>query len=243
MSKKIDKRHHYFLAVDTETAGPLEAPIVYDLGARVIDSKGRVYEEASYVLYETYCLEKEMMKTAYYATKLPQYERGLRTGDWKMVKTITAFKKLRDWMEKYGITEVLAYNTKFDRKALNNTIRRYTKYHYFFPKETEYLDIWNMACSTLFKRKSFYEIAHRLNWESPAGNVRTNAEVGYAFISGVENFEERHTALEDVKIETALFLACLQARVKNEDKGIIGNPWRKPQPGWNKYKAKKAEND
>lgn len=235
-NKKIDKRHHYFLAIDTETCGSLEKPLVYDLGAQVMDSRGRIYEEASLVLHDIYCGERELMKTAYYAEKLPQYEIGLRKGTWKMVKVKTAFKMIRDWMEDYDITEVIAYNTSFDRRALNNTMRHCTKYRHFFPKDTDFLDVWNMMASTLFKHKSYYEMAFANNWESPAGNVRTNAEVGYAFISGVEDFKERHTALEDVKIEAQLFLACLKARVKNEDKYIVPNPWRKPQPGWNKYK-------
>ena len=242
-NKKIDKRHHYFLAIDTETCGSLEKSLVYDLGARVMDSKGGVYEETSLVLHDIYCGERELMKSAYYADKLPQYETGLRDGTWKMVKVKTAFKMIRDWMEDYGITEVIAYNTSFDRRALDNTMRHCTKYRHFFPKDTEFLDIWNMACSTLYQRQKFYEMAHRLGWESPAGNVRTNAEVGYSYLTGVEGYQECHTALEDVKIEAQLFLACLKARVKNEDKYIVPNPWRKPQPGWNKYKENNSSRE
>ena len=238
--KKIDKRHHYFLAIDTETCGSLEKPLVYDLGARVMDSRGGIYEEASLVLHDIYCGERELMKTAYYAEKLPQYEAGLRNGTWKMVKVKTAFKMIRDWMEDYGITEVIAYNTSFDCRALDNTMRHCTKYRHFFPKDTDFLDVWNMMASTLFKHKSYYEMAFANNWESPAGNVRTNAEVGYAFISGVEDFKERHTALEDVKIETALFLACYH-KTKKEDRVIIANPWRKPQKKWKEYKDKRRE--
>ncbi len=237
--KKIDKRHHYFLAIDTETCGSLAKPFVYDLGVRVIDSMGRVYESFSWVLYEVYVGMKEIMQTAYYADKLPQYEQGLRNSqNWKMVKVMTAFRIIRDIMEAYGITEVLAYNTSFDRRALNCTMEATTNYRYFFPKDTEFLDIWNMACSTLYQRESFFNMAHKMGWESDKGNLRTNAEVGYSYISKMHNFEESHTALEDVKIETEIFLACLKARVKAEDKLIVANPWRKPQPKWKAYKVK-----
>ena len=81
-------------------------------------------------------------------------------------------------------------------------------------------------------------MADEMGWESDCGNVRTNAEVGYSYLSGKNDFEERHTALEDVKIETEIFVACLKARVKAEDMGIVANPWRKPQPAWKSYKVK-----
>ena len=243
MEKKIDHRKHYILAVDTETAGQINKPLVYDFGAQVIDTAGNVYEEASFVIYETYVGQKELMKSAYYADKLPQYENGLRRKvNWKMVKMLTAFRIVRDWMEDYGITEVMAYNTAFDRKALDNTLRNFTNYRFFFPYGTIYLDVWNAACSTLYQRKSFFKMAYLQGWQSEKGNVRTNAEVGYAYITGQTDFEERHTALEDVKIETQIFFRCLKARVKPEDKLMVYNPWRKPQPKWKDYKAEQTEN-
>lgn len=241
---KIDKRKHYILAVDTETAGSIDEPLVYDFGCRVIDTNGNVYEELSAVIYEIYCCQKEKMNSAYYACKLPQYEEGLKHREWRIMKMRTAFFLIRKWMKDYSITEVMAYNTSFDRRALNNTIRFCTddEIKWFFPYGTEYLDIWNMSCSTLYKRKSYYQMAHSMNWESAKGNVLTNAEVGYSYITQQE-FTERHTALEDVKIETEIYLACRKARVKTEDRGIVGNPWRKPQKGWKLFKEKKNKGE
>lgn len=241
MNKKIDGRKHYVLAIDTETAGSLESPLVYDIGASVMDTKGNMYESLSSVVYEIYCKEKEKMASAYYAKKLPEYEQGIEKGHWTIMKFFTIRKILREWIEEYGITEIVAYNTRFDRKALNNTMEYLTegKFKWFFPYGIEYLDIWNMACSTIYKKESYYQMAKEHGWESDAGNVRTNAEVGYSYLSG-ESFEEKHTALEDVKIEYAIYLACLKARVKAEDKVITHNPWRKPQKGWKEYKIKIA---
>lgn len=238
--KKIDKRRHHLIIIDTETAGSIGKPYVYDLGFRVIDTKGNVYEEFSWVIYDVYVGMKDLMKTAYYAHKLNEYEDGLKQGKWKMVKAITAFKKIRDIMRDYNITEVVAYNTNFDHRALDNTIRATTPYRWFFPAGTEFLDIWNMACSTLYQRKTFFDKAHANNWQSDKGNVRTNAEVGYAYIANLDEFAESHTALEDVKIEMQILLACLRAKVKAEDKLCVGNPWRKPQPKWREYKEERA---
>lgn len=234
-NKKIDKRRHYILAIDTETAGSIQQPLVYDFGVRVYDTKGNVYEEASWVIYETYVGQKEKMKNAYYANKLPQYEEGLKNGTWKMVKMMTAFRITRNWMEDYCITEILAYNTNFDRKALDRTLAANTNYHFFFPKDTVFLDAWNAACSSIFQQKNYYKRALEQGWVSEKGNVRTNAEVGYAYITGRIDFEEAHTALEDVKIEMEIYLHCLRLRVKVEDRQTIYNPWRKPQPKWREF--------
>ena len=48
-----------------------------DIGFAVIDSKGRVYEKYSLTIADIYCGERELMKSAYYADKLPQYEEEM----------------------------------------------------------------------------------------------------------------------------------------------------------------------
>lgn len=240
--KKIDRRRHYILAVDTETAGSIGAPLAYDIGFMVIDTAGNVYEAVSAIVYEIYCKEQEKMRSAYYADKLPQYEEGLKHNAWKIMKMKTIFFIVREMMKEYGITEVMAYNTAFDRRALNNTIRYCTndEIKWFFPYETEYLDIWNMACSTLYQRSTYFKMAEANGWQSEKGNVRTNAEVGYSYITKTL-FVEAHTALEDVKIETEIYFACRRAKVRSADTGIVANPWRKPQPKWKEYKMSKGE--
>ena len=51
--------------------------------------------------------------------------------------------------------------------------------------------------------------------------VRLTAEIIYRYITGNEDFEEAHTGLEDVKIETEIFKYCL---AKNPD--IDGRLWK-----------------
>ena len=75
--KKIDKRVAKYVVVDTETTNSIECPLAYDIGFAVIDSKGRVYEKFSLTIADVYCGEKELMKSAYYADKLPQYEEEM----------------------------------------------------------------------------------------------------------------------------------------------------------------------
>ncbi len=41
MMKKLDKRKKYIMVIDTETAGAITAPLVYDLGIAITDKKGK----------------------------------------------------------------------------------------------------------------------------------------------------------------------------------------------------------
>ena len=61
-----------FLMLDTETANTIEDPFYYDLGYAVVDCKGEVYETASFVNADIF-LDTEMMSTAYFCDKIPQY--------------------------------------------------------------------------------------------------------------------------------------------------------------------------
>ena len=126
----------YVLVPDTETCHSLEEPLVYDFGAQVINLRTmEVAEEVSYTVYEIYAGQRELMKTAYYAEKLPLYEKGMKKGEWKMKRFYNIRKEVWGWFDKYNIVAVAAYNTRFDRKALNNTLRFLTdgKSKYFFP--------------------------------------------------------------------------------------------------------------
>ena len=60
------------------------------------------------------------------------------------------------------------------------------------------------------------------------GKPKFTAEVIYKFITGDVDFEERHTGLEDVKIEKEIFLYCLSR--KPEIDGRLWKPEPKPSP-------------
>ena len=229
-----------FLVIDTETCGDINDPLVYDIGAQVINLSGTVLESGSWTVYDIYAKQRKLMKTAYYAEKLPQYEKGMKQGEWTMCRLYTIRKILWEWMKKYNVIAVCAYNAKFDRKALNNTLRFITndKGKFFFPYNTEFIDIWNMACSTIFQSAKYRKSAYENEWFSDKGNVRTTAEMAYRYLANTPDFEESHTALDDVKIETQIFLHCWD-RCSDEDMKIVGNPWRKPQKFWYYAEAKK----
>lgn len=230
----------YILVLDVETAGDVEKnPTVYDLGAKIVDLYGNTVERVSWVIADVFLDMPELMKSAYYAKKLPQYYEDIKTGKRKLVKLFTAKKIIWYWMFKYNAFDVAAYNCSFDRRALN-----YTTYllsngedKYFFPRKANFIDIWRLACETVCSSKDFQKVAYENGWYSSAGNVRTNAEIVYSYLRNLPTFEESHTGLEDVEIEVEIMLHCWK-KVPANNRSIVWNPWRIPQSEWAYREAK-----
>ncbi len=223
--KKIDKRKKYVLVLDVETANMTDDALVYDLGFGVYDKKGNEYESYSFVIRDIFDKESDLMKTAYYARKLPQYYEDLKNGK-RIKKYLLQTKKIvREVMEKYNITEVYAYNANFDLTALNKTIRYVTKskVRYFFPYGTKIQCIWNMACQTICTQKTFL----KQNVLNANNNLITNAERVYSYITNQKDFQESHTGLEDVRIEAKIMAWCFKQH-KKMNRNIDRCCWRIP---------------
>lgn len=229
-TKKIDRRKSYFMVLDIETANSTEQGLAYDIGFAVADRKGKIYESRSLMIAEMFYGENDLMQSAYYAKKLPQYWEQLLNGEREMVSILNAKRIVAKTMEEYGIEDVYAYNAHFDTSNLNWTIRYLTKskYRWFFPYGTKYHCIWHMACQTILTQKSFLRFAIENELTSASGNISTSAETAYKYISKNADFEESHTGLEDVKIETKILVKCY-AQHKKMDTKINRRCWTIPQ--------------
>ena len=85
--------------------------------------------------------------------------------------------------------------------------------------------IWGMCAETIMSKKGYIETAIEQGWMSESGNITTNAECAYRYITGVYDFEESHTALDDAIIETEIMARCFKTRMKMSF-GIIPHPWK-----------------
>lgn len=209
----IDKRKHYIIVLDTETCNgistddklDLSDSLVYDLGFAVVDKKGNVYETFSFVISEIFYGMKEVMASAYYANKIPQYKEDIATGKRKVVSLFEARKMLIDTMKKYHTNTIAAHNAGFDLRALNTTQRYLTKskYRYFFPFSTEIWCTLKMARQTIGKQKSYRLFCEMNNYltKHKKPQVRLTAEIIHRYLTGNDEFIESHTGLEDVIIE------------------------------------------
>ena len=82
----IDRRKNYYMVLDTETANDFEDPIVYDIGASIIDKKGNVYETVSLIIYDVFFEMEDLMRSAYYYDKRDMYLEEIKQGKHRIVR-------------------------------------------------------------------------------------------------------------------------------------------------------------
>lgn len=229
---KIDKRKKYLMTLDVETTnnqiGVKNAPndgLVYDIGFTIHDKKGNIYAKRSFAIKEI-ILDKDLMNTAYYKRKLPLYWERIEKGQMELISLWDARKRIKKAIEFFGISEVYAFNANFDYTTLNNTVRYLSgsACRWFFPYGVQICDIWHVACQVLGTQKTF-------QWENirnDKGNLITNAERMFAYLSQNEFFEEEHTGLADALVETEILARCFKSH-KSISKKINRSCWRIPQ--------------
>lgn len=219
--EKIDRRRHYIMMTDTETANTImgangkldmSSVLVYDIGWQVIDKQGNVYAERSYIIDDIFNGERELMKSAYYAKKIPQYLADIASGKRIVVSLYEARRQFIADMEMFGTKTVSAHNARFDYNALNGTQRYITKskYRYFFPYGVEIWDTLKMARDVILPMPTYRRFCADHGYMTKNGQCRLTAEIIYRFISGNHEFDESHTGLEDVDIERQILVYCFR---------------------------------
>ena len=217
--EKIDRRHVYGIVLDTETANTIQDEngldmtnvLFYDLGFQLVDSHGRTYgKKFSFVNSDIFTHEAELMQSAYYAKKIPQYRADLASGKRILANTYEIRKALVDIINKYDCKFVCAHNARFDYNSLNNTQRWTTKsrFRYFLPYGLEWWDTLKMARSVMGKMPTYQRFCEENGYTTKTGKPRFTAEICYRFITKDNTFVESHTGLEDVEIETEILRYC-----------------------------------
>lgn len=219
---KIDER---IIVVDVETTNSIDDPLCYDVGFAVINPKGEILESHSYVVADIF-LDNELMESAYFKDKMPQYWEDIKNGKrilrrFKTIKSIFA-----DVVKQYGVKIVVAHNARFDNRALNLTQRFLTssKYRYFFPFGIEIWDSLKMSREVLKNNVKYDNFCYDNNFITKRGVKRYTAEILYRFLTDNLDFEESHTGLEDVKIEKEIFAFCLAEKPE-----IDGALWKRDE--------------
>ena len=224
---KIDKRKRYIVVIDTETCNgivtakgdlDLKDSLVYDLGIAVIDKRGTIYETYSFIIRDTFFGMRDVMKSAYYADKIPMYRKDIQDGKRKVISFLEAKLILRDIMEKYNTNVICAHNALFDYRALNTTQRYLTKsaFRYFFPYDAEFWDSLKMARSVMGQMKGYRYFCERNGFMTrhKVPQCRFTAEICYKYIINDVDFTESHTGLEDVLIEAQIVAYCFRQHKK-----------------------------
>lgn len=198
------------MMIDTETTNDIDCPIVYDVGFEIFDLCGHTFASESFVNADVFC-DDALMKSAYFADKIPQYWEDIHNGKRRLAKWSTIKSAIRKACEAFGVKVVCAHNAAFDNRALNTTQRLITtsKYRYFLPYGVEWWDTLKMARALLKDNEDFGEFCYVNDFLTARGVRRYTAEVIYKWLTKNVNFEESHTGLEDVRIERKIFEFCL----------------------------------
>ena len=211
------------IMIDTETTNDIDCPIVYDVGYQIFTLADGILCEKSFLNADVFC-DHELMKTAFFAEKIPQYWEDIKAHkrslcSWYMIKKI-----IEQDCKEYNVKIACAHNALFDNRALNTTQRYITtsKYRYFLPYGVEWWDTLKMARKVLKSDENYGEFCYSHDYLTKKGQRRYTAEIIYQWLKNDENFTESHTGLEDVKIEREIFEYLIRA-----EKEIDGRLWAK----------------
>ena len=209
------------IVVDTETTNSIDDPICYDVGFAVIDSEGTVYEKHSFVVADIF-LDAELMDSAFFKDKIPQYWDEIKQGKRLLRRFSTIRRVFAEVVRKYDVKIICAHNARFDYRSLNLTQRFLTssKFRYFFPYGCEIWDTLKMARATLKRSEEYEKFCYENEFLTARLQRRFSAEVLYRFITQDPSFEEAHTGLEDVLIEKEIFTYCVK-----QNPEICGKLW------------------
>lgn len=223
--KKVDKRKKYIAVADTETANGFKEngklnlfySLVYDYGYIIRDLAGNILVARSFAIAEIF-LDKELMSSAYYAEKIPQYWEEIKSGKRQLVSFFTMRKIFLADCKKYNVSTVTAHNAGFDVRALNNTIRLLTgsSCRYFFPYKFEIWDTLKMSRDVFKTLKGYkaYCVRNSYMTKHKIPQIKCTAEILYRYISGNDDFIEKHKGIDDVLIESEILTYCLKSHKK-----------------------------
>ena len=173
--------------------------------------KGNIYLKRSFLVDDIFNQEQEKMASAYYASKIPQYIERLEKGLIELKSFSSIRWQLMQDMKEFNCQTLSAHNARFDVGALNQTARYLKKGWYYLPKDIEVWDSLKMSRDTICKNKTY-------QYRTNKGFKSATAENLYKYLSGDENFNESHTALEDALIETKILVKCLSSHKRMRKK-------------------------
>lgn len=209
-----------FIVIDTETTNDIDFPLCYDIGFAVVDKKGRVYKKFSFVVAEIF-FDKELMSSAYFSEKIPQYRKDIKKGKRKVRQIMTIRRILYQVCKKYNISVIMAHNARFDYKSLSLTLRYITKskFRYFLPYGVSVYDTLKMSRRFFAKNYKYIQYCKKNGFVTKNGKPKFTAEIIYRYIIKDISFIESHTGLEDVLIEKEIFSYLYQR--KRFDCGVL----------------------
>ena len=212
-------RKKIFVIFDVETI--TSARLVFDIAWHVCNSKGQILESYNALVEEvvtTPFIFELLRKDDFMKDKCQMYIDALvmNSIDIKTLYDISCdYYAIKD---RYDAEVIMcAYNAKFDYEILNNNLEMYegTK---FFENTNYIIDIMTMALATICNTNKYVRWCNLNGFVTLKGNIKTNAQTVYAYLSQNRDFVEAHHALADCDIEKDIFFKARKYRKKHHTK-------------------------
>ena len=197
------------LILDTETIG-LEKLYMYDLGYIVATKNEQGFYASTlkrqFIIDQVYN-NKMLFATSYYAIKRPKYVSLLKGRKARLKKMGHALMIMKNDIDRLEVEQAWAFNMPFDKKvmAFNGEEFNLTNPIEHLPQ----MDIMGVASHFIHQTEEYIEFCVENKFVNESGLVQTNAETTFKFISGVHDFIEEHTALQDCEIELDILNYCI----------------------------------
>lgn len=220
------------LDIDIEATGDIkkgEKNYPYEIGLNVTDQDNKVLFKCSLMISDIF-KDEIKMNSAFFKNKIPFYNNKMSVfcNDkdahlYKSVNIKEALEILNAIIKKFNIKIISAYNVKFDYEGINYLYELRPSVKNTFAKLND-IDIMKLFTMVLEQfprtRKKFVEFCKENDFITESGNCIINAEVVYKFITKLLDFEEKHTGLEDLKIERKIRRWCIM-KFKKANKPFI----------------------
>jgi hypothetical protein len=216
-----------YLILDTET-NSITTPYVYNIGWVIQDKKGNAIRKRNYLIKEGI---RHIKESFYGCNKTVFYLNQIIDDKVKIVNWVEACEKLKKDIEKYKIKELFAYNSSFDKRAIQKTCERLLTDNPV--TGLDWYCLYNASSTNICDTNKYCKKGAAENWITQKGNLLTNAECVYRFITDNIEFFESHTALEDAIIEGQI-LSYLLEKKKKTHYPSNGMCWKIPQERFRK---------
>lgn len=223
-----------FAILDIETL--TDARLAFDIAWILKDSKGNTLESHNFLvseIAETPFAQILIRRDSFMKNKSQFYMDGMAFNSFEVASLMDIACEFNASAARYNAKLVMcAYNAKFDYTVLNDNMNAYYGID-FFNEDVEIVDIMTMALATICDTNKFVRWCQLNNMVTEKGNVKTNAETVYAYLTRDSDFVEAHHALADCEIEADIYFKARKYRKKHHKH--FANPvfackeWKKVQ--------------
>lgn len=205
-----------FAILDIETI--TDARLCFDIAWILKDSKGNTLESHNFLvseIAETPFAQILIRRDSFMKNKAQFYMDGMAFNSFEVASLMDIACEFNASAARYNAKLVMcAYNAKFDYSVLNDNMNAYYGVD-FFADNVEIVDIMTMALATICDTNKFVRWCQLTNHVTAKGNVQTNAETVYAYLTRDADYMEAHHALQDCEIEADIYFKARKYRKKH----------------------------